>query len=102
MELCVAVSHESASPFYLLFVSVWYFAVPTHWRGANFHLIEKPDEHLSVLPALGHFDNWPEHLLRRLQIYVVATPKTEIKIVAGGVEKIDFDDKPTRPDFRLK
>jgi hypothetical protein len=94
-ELRVAVSHESVSPFYLLFTDVKYFSGPTEWQGANFRLIENSDEHLRILKSLKRFDKWSQdNLLKRVQVYLVGAPaNVEIMIVAADVGRIELNSK---------
>jgi len=88
----ISASHGEETPFYLLFVEVMYFTGPTSWQGANFRLIEKPDEHLKMLRTLGCFNNWPQgFLLERTKIYAIDNPEFEIKIVAAEVERTESE-----------
>jgi hypothetical protein len=65
----IQVSHNNKPLYYLYFADVRYFSGPVGWYGANFRLIEKPDEHLKMLKAIGCFNNWPQDFCLREHKY---------------------------------
>jgi hypothetical protein len=84
---------EAQDPaFYLLFSDVGYFEGPMNWQGAQFRLAPT-NECLALMQRSGMVAGVSVDMLAALgeiaRLYVVDTPHTPVKIVAGQAIKLD-------------
>ena len=78
--------------FYLLFSDVGYFEGPMNWQGVHFRRAPA-QECLSLMQKSGMLQGTPPEMLDALaeviHLYVLDTPQTPVKIVAGNATRLN-------------
>lgn len=81
--------------FYLLFADVGYIDAPVNWQGVGFY--QAADDHcLTLMAKLGLIDpaflqdaETRAALAESAHLYLLDTPQTQIRIIAGAASKLD-------------